>query len=75
MLQGKELQDYIWSRRNLCILRCVERMVYDAPRPYLHFDRLALIHEDGTVLYEGSTQNGDTFHSVSHMQHQIVMQA
>jgi hypothetical protein len=71
----EELRAWCWNRRDLCTLQVTERMVYDAPKPYVHFDRLALVHQDGTVLYEGSTEKGDTFWRVAGMQRQIVLNA
>jgi len=54
-------------------LQVRERIVYDAPKPYLHFDMLRLIHQDGTILYEGSTDKGDNFADVADMQRSIIL--
>lgn len=71
-LTPEQWKEWIWDRRNICALHVTERLVYE-PKPHMHFDRLALVHQDGTVLYEGSSMKGDTYHGVSAMLHQIVL--
>jgi hypothetical protein len=52
------------------LLHSREQLLYPADRkPYTHFHELNLIHEDGTVLYMGGTDKGDSFGRVGHMQY------
>lgn len=72
----QQWKECLWDRRHICSMQVIERMVYDdLQKPCLKFDRLALVHQDGTVLYEGSTDKGDTYASVSNMMLQIVLHA
>lgn len=74
MTPQEQLAD-TFNRNHICTLQVTERMVYEAPRPYVHYDRLALVWQDGTILHEGSTDAGNTFPEFSAMLHQIVLNA
>ena len=65
---------YMFERRNLCRMQVVEQVVYQ-PNFTVVWPRIALIAEDGSVLYEKHDCTERDYFEMDHMCRQIIMMA